>query len=165
MSDLMLRLHEAGHAVAALVLGVPVNRVSATPTEEWGGVCHTDASAILEVEGTDEEEEHAWRHLVVNAAGAVAVHLHTRKPVDWTAPELAGDWESMVDLAVRLAPAPRPGEDTDGSRTIPMAVTAAEVILRTRWSAVLRIAEDLEEGDVENPTLEGPPLEEIDWGE
>jgi hypothetical protein len=120
--------HEAGHAVAALALGRPVQRVSIRANEEFLGTCHFGKGVFR------PSEDWLEREMLIALAGIAAEGRHTGH-LDWDA---AGkDRAYAYQLAVQRAGNPRQAE-----RLITRMLSKTEHLLDRdgNWQAVETIA-------------------------
>jgi ATP-dependent Zn protease len=128
--------HEAGHAVAALALGRPVQRVSIRANEEYLGTCHFGKGVFR------PSEDWLEREMLIALAGIAAEGRHTGR-FDWDA---AGrDRAYAYQLAVQRAGNPRQAE-----RLITRMLSKTEYLLGRdgNWRAVEMIAAALMRGEV-----------------
>lgn len=130
-----LSTHEAGHAVAAMALGIPVAFVTLDPAD--------DDSAGLCQRGTDDEfdPEYAslavlWSEVVFTLAGAAAEEVAGMGAPDWRRVELAGDLDNARELLMHGSPQWM----TDG---FVRAYTEAVALLAPRLDQVRQVADEL----------------------
>jgi hypothetical protein len=123
--------HEAGHAVAALVLGRPVAWVSIQPDRKYLGVCAFDKGVFRRSEDWVEREG-------VIALAGVAAEAGFTGELDW-----AGAAHDR-DYALRLARG-RNGDDRKAERLVKRWLSKADHLLGRgdAWEAVERIAQEL----------------------
>jgi ATP-dependent Zn protease len=122
--------HEAGHAVAALVLshrfkdvliGPRKNRLK-YPKESLEGVW-------------SDAPDHQRQHIIISMAGAASSEIRTGKPPDWDAVAYGGDREAIVDLLLRGGP----NHDSQFQELYSETLG----LLRGHWKAVEAIAKAL----------------------
>src|SRR5947208_13339112 len=123
--------HEAGHAVAALALGRPVDHVSVLPDRERLGQCEFKKPAFR------PSEDWVEREILISLAGIAAEARHTGDYC-WEAADRDRDYAE--DLA-----RDRAGSDRKAQRLLRRLLSKAEHILYqdANWDAVERIAADL----------------------
>ena len=92
--DAATAYHEAGHAVLALALGRPVQRVSALPNRERLGQCDFRKGVVR------PSEDWLEREILIALGGVAAEARHTG---DYAWAEAGQDWQYVRDLAVRRA--------------------------------------------------------------
>ena len=123
--------HEAGHAVAALVLGRPVSWVSIRPDRKYLGVC-AFAKAVFR-----PSEDWVEREAVIALAGPAAEAGFTGE-LDWAG--AAHDYDYAFDLARG-----RGGDEKRADRLVKRWLAKADHLLGRgdTWDAVERIAAEL----------------------
>jgi hypothetical protein len=123
--------HEAGHAVAALVLGRPVAWVSIRPDRKYLGVC-AFAKGVFR-----PSEDWVEREAVIALAGPAAEAGFTGQ-MDWTG--AAHDYDYAFGLARG-----RGGDDKRADRLVKRWLAKADHLLGRgdTWDAVERIAAEL----------------------
>ena len=123
--------HEAGHAVMALALGRPVNRVTAHPNGRFDGLC-TFGKAVFR-----PSEDWVEREILIALAGLAAEAMHTGEYA-WEAAEQ--DRGYVKGLALERAGGARQAE-----RLEKRLLSKAEHILSKdeNWQAVERMAAEL----------------------
>jgi ATP-dependent Zn protease len=123
--------HEAGHAIAALALGRPVERVSVLPDRERLGWCHFGKAVFR------PSEDRVEREALIGLAGLAAEALRTG----------SYGWEEATrDLRyVRTLTRPRAGSDRQAERLEKRLLAKAEHLLSrpAHWRAVERLAAEL----------------------
>jgi ATP-dependent Zn protease len=122
--------HEAGHAVVALALGRPVQRVSVLPDREYGGVCEFGKGVFRPSEDWLERE-------ILIALGGIAAEARFTGDYAWDA--AARDQQYVRRLAVQRA-----GE-RQAERLERRLLAKAEHLLdrEGHWRAVELIAAEL----------------------
>jgi ATP-dependent Zn protease len=123
--------HEAGHAVMALALGRPVDRVSIRPGAEMLGVCHFRKAVFRPTEDWLERE------ILIALAGLAAEARHTGAYA-WD--EAGRDRQYVADLALQRA-----GNAKQAERLERRLLAKAEHVLNQagNWRAVERLAAEL----------------------
>src|SRR4051812_29930781 len=104
--------HEAGHAVAALALGRPVDRVTIRPRQQRAGQCEFGKAVFR------PSEDWLERELLISLAGLAAEARHTENYA-WDA--AAQDLDYSRDLARRRA-----GDDRKGERLLKRMLSKVE---------------------------------------
>jgi hypothetical protein len=163
----LVAYHEAGHAVVAHALGLPVESVTIKPSPEddtLGSSAISAGAARREAERMAYDYSAVWRSLVLTVAGPVAQALEaSRKPfagpsprIDWNDAQFGMDLMDAVDSCLSLG---YPGEDgtVDTTAVLYEAEAAACVLLRSRWGEV----EDLAEHLLKAKTLSGDEVRAI----
>lgn len=139
--DPVTAYHEAGHAVMALVLDRPVERVSVRPGHETDGICHFGKKVYRPSEDWIERE-------ILIALGGIAAEARFTGDYDWHA---AGKDQRYV---ARLA-TERAGEKR-AERLQRRLLSRAEHIIgqEQNWKAVeLIAAELLQHGEISGRTV------------
>jgi hypothetical protein len=143
-----VRYHEAGHAVIARVLRIPVIKVTARPSRKFRGVTTIDRTAKQKNEASFLESE-----IKVLLAGSYA-EVKQYPDSDWKAVQCncIHDWFAAyhcADHLVQIRRLPRP-ERMDISRQYPATIliverSAAETeqLLEAHWAAIVRVAKAL----------------------
>jgi ATP-dependent Zn protease len=123
--------HEAGHAVMALALGRPVNRVTVHPNGRFDGLC-TFGKAVFR-----PSEDWVEREILIALAGLAAEAMHTGEYA-WDAAEQ--DRNYVKGLALERA-----GNARQAERLEKRMLSKAEHILskEENWQAVERLAAEL----------------------
>jgi hypothetical protein len=141
-------IHEAGHAVAFLVMGIPIERV-----DVWKK--HGEKFTVGSIGGRTRRAERVStiRQEVTGLyAGPVAEARHKRCALSVCLIEsigAGGDWSEIESL---LSPLSDPAREQAHKE----CKAAAQVIIRERWAEVLRLAETLVRcGHVVQPRLTG----------
>src|SRR5881409_1284286 len=86
--------HEAGHAVMALALGRPVDRVSVRPSKEQLGICHFRKPVFR------PSEDWVEREILIALAGLAAEARHTG---EYCWESASRDHDYAEDLALQRA--------------------------------------------------------------
>jgi len=123
--------HEAGHAVAALVLGRPVAWVSIRPDRKYLGLCAFGKGVFR------PSEDWVEREAIISLAGPAAEAGFTGE-MDW--PAAARDYDYAFDLARG-----RGGDAKKADRLVKRWLAKADHLLGRgdTWEAVERIAAEL----------------------
>jgi ATP-dependent Zn protease len=123
--------HEAGHAVMALALGRPVDRVSVRPNSEMLGVCHFRKPVFR------PSEDWLEREILIALAGLAAEARHTGVYA-WD--EAGRDRRYVEELALQRA-----GSAKQAARLERRLLSKAEHVLSQdgNWRAVERLAAEL----------------------
>ncbi len=123
--------HEAGHAVMALALGRPVDRVSVRATTKELGICHFRKPVFR------PSEDWVEREILIALAGLAAEALHTG---DYAWEEADRDRQFALDLARE-----RTGSAKQAERLERRLLSKAEYLLSRpgNWRAVERLAAEL----------------------
>src|SRR5437667_288204 len=98
--DAVTAYHEAGHAVLALALGRPVQRVSIRPGRDHLGRCALRQGPFR------PSADHLERELLTALGGTAAGARHTGRD-DWAG--AAGDWQHVRRMTIERA-GPRQAE-------------------------------------------------------
>jgi ATP-dependent Zn protease len=142
----LLAYHEAGHAVANHALNLPNESITIVPDAEDGTAGFAKISDSLASKESGEAAHNdaaVWRRLLTAVAGPVAGTLEaTGKPfvggapaVDWADPCYGDDLEAASECCSSLS-----GPEAAVLDDATVAVTA---LLRARWDALERLAEEL----------------------
>lgn len=128
--DELTAYHEAGHAVVALALGRPVQRVSILPDREHAGVCKFGKSVVRPTEDWLERE------ILITLAGIAAEARHTG--------HYAWEGAARDQLYIRRLAVQRAGERR-AARLERRLLSKVENLLaqESHWRAVQKIAEEL----------------------
>jgi ATP-dependent Zn protease len=150
--------HEAGHAVAALALGLSVNTISIVPDPdgECAGFVLSPGVLGYETSSSREQKEIARRCIVRLYAGMEAQRLVDPDPADYHDED---DEDNAFDLAREYALGPRGGhvgDDRHRDYLERLRVKARRLIHRHR-AAVDRLAEEL----LAHKELSGAEVERI----
>jgi ATP-dependent Zn protease len=132
--------HEAGHAVVALVLGRPVQRVSIMPDRETAGQCEFGKSVFR------PSEDWLEREILISLGGIAAEARHTG--------DYAWDGAARDEQYVRRLAVQRAGE-RQAARLQRRLLAKAENLLSKagHWQAVERIAAELlQRGEISGRT-------------
>jgi len=123
--------HEAGHAVAALALGRPVDRVSVVGDARWLGVCHFGKAVFRPSEDWVERE-------MLIALGGIAAEARRTEDYAWDAADR--DYRYAYELALDRGGGPRQAE-----RLLRRALAKVEHLLarEVNWRTVERLAAEL----------------------
>jgi len=126
--------HEAGHAVAAMVLGIPIKYLTLARTVDTAGVLGWDLSCEDPV---PEQRLKAWgkKHMVVYFAGFAAERRFSSSS---TFAGIQGDFRQAVRLARLIARSSRQLQ-----ALLKAADTRAKTIIEGNWPAVSRVARAL----------------------
>lgn len=141
--------HEAGHAVVAHSLGIPIEFATVMPSDvdESAGLCRLRDRPFLarfldeQSEFTDSQRKRAERelvsHAIVSLAGPMAHARFRGSPPD----EVAGsaDIAAALELAIRLA-----GSSEQASALLTEWTIQANKIVEERWSEVTALATELQ---------------------
>ena len=129
----MVAYHEAGHAVAAHVLGIEVKSVSIV--EEEGTLGRSISPLPRDFDPYAQGAEEVMRsHLVVGVAGAASEELLTGKLLSIKGKDLEGATKLLMSLAAVGAQTQEDGE---------WARKKAKSTLRYNWESVRALAEAL----------------------
>lgn len=133
--------HEAGHAVAAWILGLKFKQVTIHPTGRGTLGCITELNAPRwfrpDLQMTPRIRVMAERRILVFFAGKCAQEQYLGKGVR-TGYE--SDYDAAVALAAKLC------SDSDvADAYLTYCLTAAKAVIRRNWSAVAAVAEALVE--------------------
>jgi plasmid stabilization system protein ParE len=130
LSNTATAYHEAGHAVMALALGRPVQRVSVRPNHQYLGQCQFGKGVFR------PSEDWLEREILISLGGMAAEAIHTG---DYARDAAARDLRYVRDLAVRRAGA------RQAERLERRLLTKAEHLLGQphHWRAVELIAGEL----------------------
>jgi ATP-dependent Zn protease len=145
--------HEAGHLVAAGVLGLRIYGATIVPNPEEGYNGQVRVPVEDEVRlGLEEdsyghkvdEDDYLYRHLVVYFAGKETEKLFTGKEVSSSDPNIdlsnyGSDYYEAGSIILSLAGPNEDKQDELGKR----AQKEAKALLRERWSAVEAVANAL----------------------
>jgi ATP-dependent Zn protease len=146
----LIAYHEAGHAIAALVLGLHVHQVDLLPVNGRLGCCYYTPLEIPSTRLSIDCRKKIKQRLVVLMAGTVA--QDKEMPGSACVPGTEGgvpihgicpDWLNMRDLASLLSRA-----EEGIAKAIDRAAISAEAILHNHWKAVEATAEALLEYQV-----------------
>jgi hypothetical protein len=147
--------HEAGHAVAAVVLGARVRLMTLEPEEPDDGPPRMGETQVAWKPGKWPEREYRERASQVALAGPVAEMLYSGDPyhpgfvVAWTA-----DWRAALELASGLWPTE--AQRIEGLEGFTRAVYRW-LDAEPQWSAVAALADEL----LAQETLEREAIHEI----
>jgi hypothetical protein len=143
--------HEAGHVVAAQVLGLDTTGVTIVSGEEslvrYLGQAGVPVDYAL-VYDSDRADDYLERQLVCYYAGAVAEEVLTGEPVDWgPGGYYDSDWNGSADCVVELA-----GHDLEKQGQVSESGwMKAQTIMAENWEKVGTLAETL----IEHGKLDG----------
>jgi hypothetical protein len=123
--------HEAGHAVAALALGRPVDRVSIRPDRDKLGVCAFRKPVFR------PSEDWVEREMLISLAGIAA---EARRTGEYAWDGADRDYRYAYELALDRAGAPRRAE-----RLVKRVLSKVEHLLSrdANWRTVERLVEEL----------------------
>jgi len=123
--------HEAGHAVAALALGRPIDRVSVIGDARWLGVCHFRKAVFRPSEDWVERE-------MLIALGGIAAEARLTGDYAWDAADR--DYRYAYELA-----RDRGGGARQAGRLLRRALAKVEHLLarEVNWRTVERLAAEL----------------------
>ena len=135
--------HEAGHVVAAHVLGLDITGVTIVPGEESFGRYLGHAGVPVDyalVYNSDLADDYLERQLVCYYAGAVAEEVLTGEPVDWRpGGHYNSDWNGSANCVVELA-----GYDEEKQAQVSESGwMKAQTIMAENWDKVRTLAEAL----------------------
>lgn len=142
-------IHEAGHVVAATVIGIQLDlaTIRAGSTEDaayLGRTRITRSDDFYRLIG--EDVEFTEKHIIQAWAGTLAEErAGVHEPGDWS-----HDRETVADLAIRIS-----GPDVNG--LIERLRVEADQLLATHWATVERVAEAL----VQQESLTSDHLKEL----
>lgn len=122
--------HEAGHAIAALALGVSFEKVSIEPDDESHGRVHGFEVHEDELDDLDFLK----RHIVITIAGPLAAARSLGEP---DCEPLNNDREAIVDMLIRACGDP---EALASGAAYKKYEERADRILDARWADVERLA-------------------------
>jgi len=130
LSDTATAYHEAGHAVMALALDRPVQRVSVRPNHQYLGQCRFGKGLVR------PSEDWLEREILISLGGMAAEAIHTG---DYARDAAGRDLRYVRDLAIRRA-----GE-RQAERLERRLLTKTEHMLgqAQHWRAVELIAAEL----------------------
>ncbi len=153
--------HEAGHAVASVLRGIPIDSVSIEARDhvDWAGRCLTADPRINDIYGEEVDEDEVYRdHLLVTLAGPIAVSIYTSEPWDLGSPANGSDRDAILDLALKLFESP-PGPDgvIDASKPVDACAASVTEMLQDNWPAVKRVTFAL----LQHGTIGGDQVREI----
>jgi hypothetical protein len=131
LTDEATAYHEAGHAVAALALGRPVDRVSIRPDRDKVGVCAFRKPVFR------PSEDWVEREMLIALAGIAAEARHTGEYA-WDGADR--DYRYAYELALDCAGARRQAE-----RLVKRVLSKVEHLLsrEVNWRTVTRVVEEL----------------------
>jgi len=142
--------HEAGHGVAAYVLGLDITGVTIVPGEDsfrqFLGQAEVPVD-LAQVYDSDRGDEYVKRQLVCYYAGAAAEEHLTGEPVDWRpGGPYNSDWQGSAACVVELA-----GYDEEEQGKVSEAGwMRAQTIMAENWDKVRMLAEALiEHGEMD----------------
>jgi hypothetical protein len=95
--------HEAGHAVIAYELGIPLQSVTIVPSEDAHGVVrHQDPlrGVRLDIDGSDRARLRTERAIMICFAGPLAQQRHRAN--SWRGYHGQSDFDLAADLAIRI---------------------------------------------------------------
>jgi len=147
--------HEAGHVVAAHVLGLDITGVNIDSGEETV-VRYLGQAGIpvdyARVYDSDRADDYVERQLVCYYAGAAAEEVLTEEPVEWGhRGYYRSDWNGSADCVVELA-----GYDEEKQQQVSeTGWMKAHTIMTENWDKVRTLAEALiEHGKVDGDRVE-----------
>jgi ATP-dependent Zn protease len=147
--------HEAGHVVAAHILGLDMTGVTIVPGEESFGRYLGQAGVPVDyalVYNSDLADDYLECQLVCYYAGAVAEEHLTGERVDWgPGGPYNSDWQGSADCVVELA-----GRDLEKQGQVSEAGwMRAQTIMAENWDKVRTLAEALiEHGKMDSDRVE-----------
>lgn len=153
-ANLATAFHEAGHAIAALALGIRIRSVSIEPGDDYHGVCGLDTRLrVSQYQFTSpgpKGRDTLRRHIIISLAGPVAQRKH--RPSSIRSFHATSDYSDAVTLA----------EFAEGSVRatnlyLEYLLAVAEDFVDGNWIAVERLARAL----LQEKTISGARAYEI----
>lgn len=144
-----IAIHEAGHVVAATVMGIPLEfatiRAGATEDAAYLGLTRIKRSDDY-FRKIGEDVEFTERLIIQSWAGTLAENrAGVHEPGDWS-----HDRETVADLAIRIS-----GPDVNG--LVERLRVEADRLLEAHWEVVERVAEAL----IQHETLTADHLKKL----
>jgi ATP-dependent Zn protease len=149
-SQLRIAFHEAGHVIAARVLGMPINKATIIPEHDTiGHVKYANPlrDVKLDCDSSDEARRRAERTIIIIFAGPAALRKYS--PGSSRFLHARGDFEEAAELAGRI--------DATIEPLLERLNRMAEDLVEAHWHDVVIIAEAL----VKEQTLDHNRIEEI----
>ena len=149
--------HEAGHVIAAHVLGLDITDVTIVPGEE-SVVRYLGQAGVpvdyAQVYDSDRADDYLERQLICYYAGAAAEEALTGEPVDWgPGGRFNSDWNGSADCVVELA-----GHDLEKQGQVSKSGwMKAQTIMAENWAKVRTLGEAL----VEHGKLDGDRVQSL----
>jgi ATP-dependent Zn protease len=143
--------HEAGHLVAAYVLGLEYHGATIKPGEGYTGKAHVPLIDKMRYESDVDEEDYLYRHLLVCLAAPKAVELLNGSPLSPDDPNFVmsnsgSDYSQAGDIVLSLAGSIEEEQVALARR----AQKDTESRLREYWGAVEAVAAALLERETLN---------------
>jgi ATP-dependent Zn protease len=134
--DVRVAYHEAGHVVAAVVVGLSPHSASIVPDIDTDGrVRHKKPfhGINLEVDNSDRARLRVERNIIICFAGPSAQRKH--QPRSWRTWHGQTDFETAVDLAGRVS-----GSDAEADAFLKWLNERAVALVNFHWESVERVA-------------------------
>jgi ATP-dependent Zn protease len=138
--ETQIAYHEAGHVVAAHVLGLEVRGISIVSDEVHAGLANVPVALEHTLVYDDEDYDYMFRQLVVYFSGAVADELLSGASVEFTPDTVyINDWIGAASCVEELV-----GDDLEKQGEVSeQARDKSRQILRENWPKVKKLAESL----------------------
>lgn len=157
--------HEAGHAVAAVMLELAVRRVTIIQDEEAYGRVSRRSPPLHVMDALETGD--MWQHpdafvrgvseIIMAMSGGIAGLRGTGANLDWESPEFAADEEVWLAWAEQMTVSNVFEDARERDALLGWLRTRAEVLLNQNWSAVEAVATKL----LQRRTLTGSQVTKI----
>ena len=150
-------VHEAGHAVAASVQGLPINKVTVRGTKDFMGLATQPSVLMLETSGKRDQNQVVRQYVIMLYAGFEAERCFNP---DADGTSSGGDFEQAWDLP-REFELPIRGcsyiGDEAYQRYLERLRKQARSLVRKNWGLIRRLAQEL----LERKTMTGKEVENL----